>query len=163
MPLRGGTPARFRTLPVSERETSSRAFLYGARGFARAMAIPLTALPPPEQPTRATIRRRIKFLNEKPCVAPIRLCSRWGLPCRSCCPCAVRLRTVSPLPRRFVSCGASLVALPEVIRHRVPWARLFHCESGGHPAGWPDRHRRPEPFRQLSNWQRPRGTNAVPV
>jgi len=46
---------------------------------------------------------------------PIRFCSRWGLPCRSCCVAegAVRsYRTLSPLPapdwsrgRRFAFCG----------------------------------------------------------
>jgi hypothetical protein len=73
-----------------------------------------------KQPTRATIRRRIQGF---PCVAPIRFCSQWGLPCRPCCHARGAL-----LPHHFTLtfCGGLFsVALslglppPEVIRHRV--------------------------------------------
>jgi hypothetical protein len=43
-----------------------------------------------------------------------------------------------------------------------PWSPDFPpLQSGGHPAGWPGPHRRSRRFRQLSNWQRARGTNAA--
>ena len=35
------------------------------------------------RPTRAAIRKTIQAF--RPCAAPIRSCSRWGLPCRPCC------------------------------------------------------------------------------
>jgi len=99
--------------------------------------------------------------REKPCVAPIRSCSRWGLPCRSCCHARGAL-----LPHRFtlaflrfVFCGAFPGVAPAG-SYPAPCLRgartFLRCESGGHPAGWPGPHRRSRRFRQLSNWQRAR-------
>ena len=143
--------------------------LYGARFRARDGHSSGTAVAGRlKQPTRATIRRRIQgFLNrETPCVAPIRFCSRWGLPCRSCCHArgALLPHRFTLALRRFVFCGAFPGVAPAG-GYPAPCLRgartFLHCESGGHPAGWPDPHRRPARFRQLSNWQPARGTNAA--
>ena len=119
-------------------------------------------------PGNATIRRQIQgFLNrETPCVAPIRFCSRWGLPCRSCCHArgALLPHRFTLALRRFVFCGAFPGVAPAG-SYPAPCLRgartFLRCESGGHPAGWPGPHRRSRRFRQLSNWQRARGTNAA--
>jgi hypothetical protein len=94
--------------------------------------------------------------REKPCVAPIRSCSRWGLPCRSCCHArgALLPHRFTLALRRFVFCGAFPGVAPAG-SYPAPCLRgartFLHCESGGHPAGWPEPHRRPGQFRQLSN------------
>ena len=101
-----------------------------------------------EQPTQATIRRRIQgFLSrETPCVAPIRFCSRWGLPCRSCCHArgALLPHRFTLASRRFVFCGAFPGVAPAG-SYPAPCLRgartFLRCESGGHPAGW---HRTPD-------------------
>ena len=74
------------------------------------------------QPTRAVGRKSSVGRSQR--TAPIRFCSRWGLPCRSCCQSRGAL-----LPHRFTLAGACpgglfSVALslgsppPDVIRHR---------------------------------------------
>ena len=171
--FRGGTPAflvsNSRRCPERGASRPVSRVLYGARFRARDGHSSGTAVAGRlEQPTRATIRRRIQgFLNrETPCVAPIRSCSRWGLPCRSCCHArgALLPHRFTLALRRFVFCGAFPGVAPAG-SYPAPCLRgartFLRCESGGHPAGWPEPHRRPGPFRQLSNWQRARGTNAA--
>jgi len=89
-----------------------------------------------KQPTRATIRRRIQGF---PCVAPIRFCSQWGLPCRSCCHArgALLPHHFTLTLRRFVFCGAFPRVTPAG-SYPAPCLRgartFLHCESGGRGA-----------------------------
>ena len=160
--LRSRCPERGASRPVSR-------VLYGARFRARDGHSSGTAVAGRlEQPTRATIRNGSKDSSTRKALRrPYRSCSRWGLPCRSCCHArgALLPHRFTLALRRFVFCGAFPGVAPAG-SYPAPCLRgartFLHCKSGGHPAGWPDRHRRPEPFRQLSNWQRQRGKNAVP-
>jgi len=81
--------------------------------------------------------------------APIRSCSRWGLPCRVCCQPRGAL-----LPHRFTlavgTAGGGLLSValslglppPDVIRHRVSVEPgLSSAGCGGHPADWPSGHK----------------------
>ena len=106
-----------------------------------------------ERSTRATARKRVGrqagMAGPRP-VAPIRSCSRWGLPCRRRC----RLRgALLPHPFTLTRTGRSLVppggllsvALslgsppPDVIRHRVSVEPGLSSALArdGRPAGWP--------------------------
>ncbi len=81
-----------------------------------------------------------------PHAAPIRSCSRWGLPCRSCCQSRGALlphpftmaspkRSPSALCGTFPKAGKCSPALPDVIRHRVfRGARTFLAVQKSHPA-----------------------------
>jgi hypothetical protein len=83
-------------------------------------------------------------------LAPIRSCSRWGLPCRgryrprgALLPHPFTLAGGLAAARRFAFCGA----FPEVTlagRYPAPClhgARTFLCFRSGHPAGWRERLR----------------------
>ena len=102
-----------------------------------------------KQPTRATgPRNRPRERLSAPRVAPIRFCSRRGLPCRRRCR---RRGALLPHPftltRRFEPAGGLLsVALslglppPDVIRRRVPLEPGLSSildKNRGRPADWP--------------------------
>jgi hypothetical protein len=96
-------------------------------------------------------------------LAPIRSCSRWGLPCRgryrprgALLPHPFTLAGGLAAARRFAFCGA----FPEVTlagRYPAPClhgARTFLCFRSGHPAGWRER------LRSLDEAGQPRGGTA---
>ena len=86
------------------------------------------------------------FSVRTPYVAPIRFCSRWGLPCRPCCHGrgALLPHRFTLASRRFVFCGAFPGVSPAG-RYPAPCLRgartFLRCERGGHPAGWLKPHR----------------------
>lgn len=98
------------------------------------------------QPTRAVSRKQPSRVS--PRTAPIRSCSRWGLPCRSCCQSRGGL-----LPHPFtltttdrgglLSVALSLGSPPPAInRHRVSMEpglsspAAFRLRGCGRPASW---------------------------
>ena len=124
------------------RQLAGSRVLYGARFRARdghSSGRPSPAASS-NQPGQRSGRRIQGFLNlEKPCVAPIRSCSRWGLPCCSCCHArgALLPHRFTLALRRFVFCGAFPGVAPAG-SYPAPCLRgartFLHCESGGHPA-----------------------------
>ena len=96
--------------------------LYGARFRAR-MAIPLgrpLRAASSNQPGQRSGDESRLLSRETPCVAPIRFCSRWGLPCRSCCR-GARCALTAP----FHPCLAAVCFL-----WRFPWGRPRRTLSG---------------------------------
>jgi hypothetical protein len=165
--FRGGTPAFLAANSPGVRVRCQPACKPGFvwRVVSRAMAIPLGRPLPAassNQPGQrsgdgskdSSAEKRLS--RETPCVAPIRFCSRWGLPCRSCCHArgALLPHRFTLALRRFVFCGAFPGVAPAG-SYPAPCLRgartFLRCESGGHPAGWPEPHSRPGSFRQLSN------------
>jgi len=107
------------------------------------------------QPTR-TVRLEIAPADRFPGSAravPIWFCSRWGLPCRTCCQVRGALlphpfTLAPPVAGRFAFCGTFPGVAPAG-RYPAPYfhgARTFLChhdrspktrrESSGHPASW---------------------------
>jgi hypothetical protein len=145
--------------------------LYGAQFPTHVTAIPLGRPLPAassNQPGRRSEDRPCAHSPGEPCrVAPIRFCSRWGLPCRACYQPRGAL-----LPHRFTLAtglrrgGLFSVALslgsppPDVIRHRVSLepglssARTRGPDSG-RPADWPGRSRRTHRRGQWSRFTAP--------
>ena len=116
-----------------------------------------------EQPTRAAgpTDEALRRLNKAPRVAPIRFCSRRGLPCRRRCrprgallphpfTLAVSHGPCGPAIRRFAFCGAFPGVAPAG-RYPAPYpygARTFlRFLDGGRPADWLSRDIGPEPRR----------------
>ncbi len=108
------------------------------------------------QPTRARSRDGPAAALASAACAPIRSCSRWGLPCRACYhPRGALLPHRFTLAVRHAGGGLLSVALslglppPDVIRHRVSMEPgLSSACCGGHPADWPSGHRDFDPDRQ---------------
>ena len=116
-----------------------------------------------ERSTRATARKRVGRragnADTGP-VAPIRSCSRWGLPCRRRCrlrgallphPFTLTRRGIAPVPGGLLSVALSLGSPPpDVIRHRVSVEPGLSSALArdGRPAGWPDLRRGGRPERE---------------
>ena len=113
-----------------------------------------------EQPTRAAgpTDEALRRLNKAPRVAPIRFCSRRGLPCRRRCrprgallphpfTLAFSRMALRPAIRRFAFCGAFPGVAPAG-RYPAPYpygARTFlRSLNGGRPADWLSRNIGPE-------------------
>ena len=112
--------------------------------------------PPLQQPTRAASRNQAP--EPKLNATPIRSCSRWGLPCRSCCQGRGALLPhpfdlTRPKPGGVLSVALSLMRFAEALRtagrYPAPWfhgARTFLAPrfrgGRGRPALWQGRYRR---------------------
>ena len=98
------------------------------RGIRDVAAIPLGRPLPTassNQPGRLAWREGLRLPRERPRAAPIRFCSRWGLPCRPRC----RVRGAL-LPHRFTlaAAGASPAAVCSL--WHCPWGRPRRMLSG---------------------------------
>jgi len=118
------------------------------------MAIHLERLSPGascDQPGRLIWKRDWRFWGRR--AAPIRSCSRWGLPCRSCCqdrgallphPFTLTLRSRG-VGGRFAFCGTVPGVAPaggypapcfQGARTFLPACRYAGYWQSGHPACW---------------------------